>query len=160
MKSMIHTLIIGYGNPLRGDDGLGWVATELLADMIDPARVEIITCHQLTPDLAAPISRAQQVIFIDAAVEGTPGEVQVRPLTAPPTADDGTFTHHLDTAGLLELTTSLYQQTPVAHLVTVCGYDFSFREGLSDEMQASLDGVILAVMGLIQSSSNAKPDEK
>ena len=29
---MSHTLIIGYGNPLRGDDGFGPRAAELLAD--------------------------------------------------------------------------------------------------------------------------------
>ncbi len=144
------TLIIGYGNPLRGDDGLGWVAAELLTTLTDPAHVEIITCQQLTPDLAASISQAVQVIFIDAAVVGQLGEVQVRPLTAPPATDDGTFTHHLDAPGLLELAASLYDATPLAHLVTVCGYDFSFREGLSDEMQTALNSVILDVLGLIQ----------
>ncbi len=145
-----HTLIIGYGNPLRGDDGLGWVAADMLTPLTDPAHVEIMTCHQLTPDLAETISRAAQVIFIDAAVEGTPGDVQIHPLTAPPTSDDGTFTHHLDAAGLLELAASLYQATPPAHLVTVCGFDFSFREGLSEGMQAVLNDVVLAVLGLIE----------
>lgn len=145
-----NTLIIGYGNPLRGDDGLGWAAAELLTARTDPAHVNIITCQQLTPDLAASISEAAQVIFIDAAVEGQPGEVQIRPLTAPPTPDDGTFTHHLDAAGMMELAASLYEATPLAHLVTVRGYDFSFRDGLSDEMQAALNDVVLAVLGLIQ----------
>lgn len=143
------TLIIGYGNPLRGDDGLGWAAAELLDGLTDPAHVEIITCQQLTPDLAEAISRAGQVIFIDAAVEGTPGAVQIRPLTTPPATDDGTFTHHLDAPGLLELAASLYDVTPPAHLVTVRGYDFSFRDGLSDEMGGVLNEVVLAVLGLI-----------
>lgn len=144
------TLIIGYGNPLRGDDGLGWAAAASLTPRTDPAHVNIITCQQLTPDLAASISEAALVIFIDAAVEGHPGEVQIRPLTAPPTSDDGTFTHHLDAAGMMELAASLYDATPRAYLVMVRGYDFSFRDGLSDDMQVALNDVVVAVLGLIQ----------
>ena len=36
---MPDTLIIGYGNPLRGDDGAGYIAAELLRERIhDPER--------------------------------------------------------------------------------------------------------------------------
>ena len=44
-------LIIGYGNPLRGDDGIGPAAAALLAgDAADGA--EVLACHQLLPELA------------------------------------------------------------------------------------------------------------
>jgi len=31
---MPHTLIIGYGNPLRGDDGFGWHAALRLREIV------------------------------------------------------------------------------------------------------------------------------
>ena len=66
---MARALIIGYGNPLRGDDGLGWRAAEQLAEIIPQSEAEVIACHQLTPELAEPISRARLVIFIDMSLE-------------------------------------------------------------------------------------------
>ena len=45
-------LIIGYGNPLRSDDGFGWHAGRLLAQALAGQEAEVITCHQLTPELA------------------------------------------------------------------------------------------------------------
>src|SRR2546421_12899232 len=84
-------LVIGYGNPLRTDDGVGWqVAQQLATDLADD--VDVIGTHQLTPELAEPISRAGLVVFVDAGVGGEPGHVGCR-LIAP--AGDGTmaFSH-------------------------------------------------------------------
>jgi len=54
---MIHgdaarVLVIGYGNTLRGDDGLGQRAAEALAQRALPDGVEVLSCHQLTIELA------------------------------------------------------------------------------------------------------------
>src|SRR5580704_15594719 len=51
-----RTLVIGYGNPLRSDDALGWHASRLLAQALAGQEVDVITCHQLTPELAEPLS--------------------------------------------------------------------------------------------------------
>jgi hydrogenase maturation protease len=52
---MPGTLIIGYGNPLREDDGVGWqVADQLLKN--SEGSIKVLTAHQLTPELAEPIS--------------------------------------------------------------------------------------------------------
>ena len=68
-------LIIGYGNPLRGDDGVGWRVAEAVAAALPDGAAEVLTVHQLTPELAELMSRADRVIFIDAAAEGEAGEV-------------------------------------------------------------------------------------
>src|SRR4051794_12612618 len=67
-------LIIGYGNSFCGDDGVGPCAAELLAEH-DIPHVQCIAIHQLTPELAAPISLADVVFFVDAAYGTTPGEI-------------------------------------------------------------------------------------
>ena len=50
--SCARILIVAYGNPLRCDDRLAWCAAEELSTADLPADVEIITSHQLTPELA------------------------------------------------------------------------------------------------------------
>src|SRR5579863_2441204 len=71
-KLMSRTLIIGIGNPLRGDDGLGWRAVESLRQIASLQEVETVTCHQLTPEMAESVSRAERVVFIDAYVGSPP----------------------------------------------------------------------------------------
>src|SRR5262245_46508216 len=71
-------LVIGYGNVLRSDDGVGPKVAEAIGAMALP-QVEILTCDLLTPELAEPISRAVKVVFVDAAVD-TPQEVLLRQL--------------------------------------------------------------------------------
>ena len=51
-------LVIGYGNPLRGDDGIGWSAANALAEGMQDDRVRIVACIQLTPELAESIAQA------------------------------------------------------------------------------------------------------
>ena len=49
---MRRVLIIGYGNPLRADDGVGWQAARRLAELRQDEFVETLALHQLTPELA------------------------------------------------------------------------------------------------------------
>src|SRR5690242_21899872 len=74
VNERLGVLIICYGNPLRCDDGLAWHAAEQLNPLFSPARVQIITCHQLTPELCETLHQVNTVFFIDAGSDGTPGE--------------------------------------------------------------------------------------
>jgi len=58
-------LVIGYGNDLRGDDAVGPQIASAVESWKLPF-VRVIACHQLTPELADPISQADRVIFVDA----------------------------------------------------------------------------------------------
>ena len=71
--SQLRTLIIGYGNPLRSDDAFGWHASRLLAQVLTGQDVDVITCHQLTPELAEQLSRCRRAVFIDADAAGQAG---------------------------------------------------------------------------------------
>ena len=135
---MAHTLIIGYGNPLRGDDGFGWHAALRLLEITHDTGIEILPVHQLTPELMDPISRARRVIFIDAAVGEDPGKLTVATLetTGGPA---GVFTHFATPAALLEGARSLYGAKPEALLITVVGLDFELGEELSEPVQLALE---------------------
>jgi hydrogenase maturation protease len=96
-------LIIGYGNALRTDDGLGWHAAGVLAADPRLAGATILRRHQLTPELALDIGSAARVIFIDAS-NGAPGSVTIEPIepiAATPAAAAPGWSHHVDPSVLL-----------------------------------------------------------
>jgi hydrogenase maturation protease len=111
-------LVVGYGNPLRTDDGVGpAVATRLAADP-RLAGVDVRTAHQLTPELALDASRASLLVLVDADADRAPGEVVVRRLE--PAGGVGTaWTHHLDPEGLVGLAQVLWGSAPPVVLVSV-----------------------------------------
>ena len=140
-------LILGYGNPLRGDDGFGCEAARRLAAEIRDPRVEIRELHQLTPELAEPVSQAAHVIFIDAAREGTPGELHRQPIEP---AAAGAFTHQLTPAALLACARELYGHAPAATLFTAAGSAFGYTTSLSAPMEAAVSEVCRQVISLLQ----------
>jgi len=75
-------LVIGYGNTLRRDDGVGVRAAEMMAADSRFADVEVLTAYQLTPELSLDIATASLVVFVDADVRGLPGSIEVRELGA------------------------------------------------------------------------------
>jgi hydrogenase maturation protease len=149
---MARTLIIGYGNPLRGDDGLGWHAAERLAAVLPETEAEIMTCRQLTPELAEPISRADLVIFIDAEQTGPAGKLSCRRIT-PGTSPSGALSHHLTPAMLLAWARGLYGTCPEAIVFSVSGQSFDCEEGLSPHVSSALPRLIERVCRLV------RPDE-
>jgi hydrogenase maturation protease len=130
-------IVIGYGNPSRSDDGLGWHAAKRLSEESSSSQLEILTLHQLTPDLAEPLSRAARVVFIDASVEGEPATLRSRrvgPGGPPPSA----FGHHLTPDTLIALSGVLYGRAPEAFAFSVTGVSFDFGDTLSPGVEAVL----------------------
>ncbi len=73
---MSKILVIGYGNPLRADDGLGChVARQIGHHLRGDERVSVVACHQLDPDTTEQIAAAEFVIFVDACTDGEPGTI-------------------------------------------------------------------------------------
>ncbi|GJM41050.1 MAG: hydrogenase [Ardenticatenaceae bacterium] len=125
---MLKTVVIGIGNPLRGDDGVGWAVIEAL-EAESGAPITAVSAHQLLPEHIDLFRLEAQVIFVDASVEGTAGEVTV---TAVPATKDGpAASHHLHPGVLLALGEKLYGRMPPAHLITISGQAFGYEEKLS-----------------------------
>jgi hydrogenase maturation protease len=139
---MSGILVIAYGNPLRCDDGLAWRAAEKLSQL-NLSNLEIITCHQLTPELAVPLSQAAAVFFIDAARVGVPGDLACAPLK--PQLLSGIFTHECSPASLLGLAQELYGRCAPAFTISVCGECFDHGEILSAKVEESLPRVVAIV---------------
>jgi len=135
------TLIIGYGNPLRSDDGFGWHASRLLARELAGQDAEVITCHQLTPELAEPLSQSRRAVFIDADTEGDAGDLHRRDVH-PQGPTSSAFTHSCSPSGLLASAQGLYGRRPQAVIITVTAQSFAFGDSLSPVVSAVLPEVV------------------
>jgi len=142
-------LIIGYGNPLRSDDALGWHASRLLAEALAGKEVEVITCHQLTPELAEPLSQCRRAVFIDADAEGKPGEIHRRAVR-PQAPTSSSFTHTCTPSGLLASAKQLYGRRPQAIVITVTAQSFEFGDTLSPAVAAALPEVVEQVLKWVE----------
>jgi hydrogenase maturation protease len=136
-----HLLVIGYGNDLRSDDGVGPKVAAAVAKWDLPG-VCALACHQLTPELAETISSARQVIFVDGAADSS-GPVQIREIQ---TSDSGqTMTHSADPRALLALAQQVFGRCPPALWLTIPVENLGFGEELSatarEGVQMALDRI-------------------
>ena len=133
---MARILILGYGNSLRGDDGLGWQVAVQLFRANASHDVHVIPCHQLTPDLAETASSAELVLFIDCSRKGIPGELHCEEIFSQ--SGPASFTHDLSPAVLLALAAELFGACPKAYLLTICGENFEPGEELSETVSSRI----------------------
>jgi hydrogenase maturation protease len=147
-------LILGIGNPLRGDDGLGRVVAEQLAQAND-LDCEVQMVHQLTPELAAHMAVATLVVMIDASREGEPGEVRLRPLSSSAQQPGAVGTHYTTPEELDTLTRVLYGHCPPVVIITMTGADFGISEQLSPIVARRLSHINTDVRQVLPSSHPA-----
>jgi hydrogenase maturation protease len=135
-----RAVVIGYGNTLLGDDGIGWRAVEALVERGLPAASAVVTAHQLDPELARTLAVVKFALFVDAARGGRPGEIRCAPVT--PESCNSTFSHQLEPASLLALTRVVYGSAPSAFALTMFGERFDLSEGLSPACEAALPALV------------------
>ena len=141
-------LIVGYGNVLRSDDGLGPLAAERLADDPRVADATVLVRHQLTLDLVIDMHEANLVVFIDASRDLAPGSIAVQDLTTP-AADLGPWTHQVSAAALVALAAALYGMTPSAVLVSMGVASVDAGDRLTPIVQTALPALVDAVVAAI-----------
>jgi hydrogenase maturation protease len=153
-----NVLIIGYGNPLRSDDAVGWHAVEALKSLIPQDSVTLLSIHQLSPELAESLSNSKQVIFIDAGTEATPGQIRITNLSPEP-ASPKPLHHHLTPEALLSYSASLYGNSPEGMLITIGGGSFEFGEKLSKPVQNALPIVLKKVSTMVHEIRRVRDEQ-
>ncbi len=139
----MNTLIIGYGNQSRCDDGVGWFVLEQLAALKLPG-VELETAHQLEIEAAETISRYDAVIFVDAAIPEAPEPIHRTVVT--PDFQSHAVAHYLTPADVLSLCKTLYQREPKAVLFSIRGRDFNFGTTLTPDVEAAAREVVRQIV--------------
>jgi len=168
-------LIIGYGNSLRSDDGIGWHVANALRDDPRTAGIDVIASHQLTPELAEDLHRASLVVLVDARVDGSPpplpGHCEVSRVSAPAKAAagapaepgtgartepgaGGASTHHCTPRYLATLAEQLYGRVAPLKLVGVGVASIDDGDQLTPAVAAAVPSIVDLVLDLI---GDAKP---
>ncbi|BAB72727.1 hydrogenase maturation protease [Anabaena sp. FACHB-709] len=137
-------MVIGYGNDLRSDDGIGQRIANEVASWRLPS-VESLAVHQLTPDLADSLASVDLAIFIDACLPVHGFDVKVQPLFA--AGDIDSNVHTGDPRSLLALTKAIYGNCPTAWWVTIPGANFEIGDRFSRTAET---GKAIALVKIIQ----------
>jgi len=156
-----NTIIIGYGNIDRADDG---VAFAVIAELRRRLGVKIleegetglddlnshndsIFIPQLVPEIMELLTGYKRIIFVDAHVGSDMEDISCSPVL--PQYVSSSFTHHMMPSALIAFLKTLYQCEPKAHLVSIRGYNFDFTRTLSPEAQALVRPAVDTILKLM-----------
>ncbi len=145
---MLRSLIVGYGNADRQDDGVAWhVLTRIARELGRPVpavpedgffpegeEIDLWYVLQLTPEMSEDFAQYERICFVDAHTGNIAQEILLQPVEASPASS--AFTHHLTPAACLALAQAIYGKTPEAKLLSIRGYKFGFSRELSPETDA------------------------
>jgi hydrogenase maturation protease len=132
-------LIIGIGNPSRGDDAIGPVAISQLEALGLPG-TELLTDFQLQVEHALDLIGRREVVFIDATASG---EAPYHFEPAHPVADASATTHALSPAAVLEAFRRVTgEPPPPAFVLAVRGYAFDLGAPMSAAAARNLDAAL------------------
>jgi hydrogenase maturation protease len=147
-------LVVGVGNPGRGDDGIGPALVERLeADA--PPGLALESTLQLSLEHAAALAEHATVLFVDAAVGSVVGRGRafaLEPLAPGDGAVTGWSTHAMAPADVLAVSRLAFGAAPDAWLLAVRGRDFRQREGLSAAGRRNLAKALEAARTFIGSA--------
>lgn len=154
----METLLFGYGNIDRQDDGVAWHILRGVANLYDVDLPPVpdepntkispdVTCTfalQLAPESAEWIAQFKRVFFIDAHTGSIEEPLHFELLSSQ--FQSSPFTHHLTPQSCLSLAHSLYSTKPKAYLVSVRGYEFGFSQTLSFSTQDLVNRAIQLIV--------------
>jgi hydrogenase maturation protease len=127
-------LILGYGNPGRGDDGLGPALVERI-EALELINVSVDADYQLNIEDAAQMAEHDMVLFVDASTDA----VEPYELSKVQAASAITFTSHsVSPQSLVAMCEDHFSASPQTWVLAIRGYDFEFAEGLSERAERNL----------------------
>ena len=159
-------IIVGYGNPLRRDDGAGAALIRRLhahfgsqtvlklQELTQHDQLGLMVVHQLSPELAETLALYDSAIFVDASVETEYFIVERYDL---PCEAEHVYHSHNITPRQLSMLCMLSQDASKLtqiHIVHLPASDMSVGEGLSSAMQQHLDAAEQWIWEHIDACSN------
>jgi hydrogenase maturation protease len=155
------TLVIGYGNLDRSDDGVAYRIVNALRQRLGQkplgddatgleelgARIDSVFLTQVGPELLETIAGYDQIIFVDAHVLPENTGLYCAPVV--PEYTQSTFTHHMTPATLLALEKAMYQRDLAGFMVSVRGSNFDFGRTLSATTEGLVEPAVQKILRLI-----------
>jgi hydrogenase maturation protease len=136
-------VVIGIGNPSRGDDALGSLfverGEELLREEVGAGLVEFLTDYQLQVEHSLDLVGRERVVFVDASVEASAPYEYTR---VEPCRDESFSTHSMSPAAVLDTHRSVVGEPPPAWVLAIRGTSFELGDELSPAAAANLDAAL------------------
>lgn len=129
-------LVLAFGNPVRGDDGIGPEAAEYLENS-GLTGITVDCNYQLSLEDALDVAEHDFTVFIDASLDGeepfTFTEVEER-------NDPAVFSHALEPSRIMGLANGLFEKDRTGFILGIRGYDFTmFSEGLTEKARTNME---------------------
>lgn len=162
---MKHTLIAGFGNTYRRDDGVALAVVNVVRERLGRPPLgplddgfddlghdlDTVVLHQMVPELAETVTDYQLVIFVDAHVATLPEPIHEERMDV---AYKTPFvSHQFHPSTVLALAQQMYGEAPDAVLISILGHDFDFGEGLSEQTAALVPEAADRILALAQEES-------
>ena len=138
------TLIFGWGNPSRGDDALGPLFVEHLAELVarhpEWGGIDFLTDFQLQVEHALDLQGRQRVLFVDASLDA-PAPCSLTRIEA--ARDDSFTTHAMSPQAVLKVFVDIDDgEPPPCWLLAIRGERLELGEELSTGAVAALQAAL------------------
>jgi hydrogenase maturation protease len=155
MKKRI--LIICIGNEIRSDDGAAIHLARELEKLKFP-EIEVITTHQLIPELADTISQFDLVIFVDASVETNKNIKLIKIEKNENQSEISTF-HSISPEILINLSEKLYNKKIEAYALKIPAINFEFSTKLHPHTKQKMFEAIDTLINFLNCIKNGTQNE-
>ncbi|UCD54051.1 MAG: hydrogenase maturation protease [Dehalococcoidia bacterium] len=147
----MKTLILGIGNPILGDDGVGFHIAQELAEKIKDENIEVKDTTVNGLNLLELIAGYDKLIVIDAIMteDGKAGEIyKLKPESIGEPACSTISAHHLNLANTIELGKRLFPQE-MPEEVTVFAVGTQKVAQVTEEMTEAVKEAIPKIVSLV-----------
>jgi hydrogenase maturation protease len=147
MTHVRHVVVIGIGNPYRGDDGAALAVVEQLRALL-PGDVEVVACEQEPTRLLEAWADAEAAVVVDAVASGgEPGALHRYDTTeeAVPARVFRSSTHAFGVGETIELGRALGRLPARVIVYGIEGQTFETGDELSVPVAAAVDRTVAAV---------------
>ncbi|MBF0503684.1 MAG: hydrogenase maturation protease [Candidatus Omnitrophica bacterium] len=142
-----NILVIGVGNPMRSDDGVGPYVVECIeARRLKGVKVRVT--QQLHVEDLESMLDFEKVILVDASVAGQPIDIRQVKGTKDLTVSSS---HHLSPAMYVSLAQSIYKKDLPLQLCSVRGDSFEVGDKISPHVLACAKEAVELICSLIES---------
>jgi hydrogenase maturation protease len=150
MAAAAPLLVIGWGNPSRGDDALGPLFVDRLRTALgEPAGVDWLTDYQLQVEHALDLAGRERVLFVDASMRcAVPFEVSA----VQPARDASFSTHAMSPAAALQVLHDIGEggRAPACWLLAIRGERFDLGDPPGADALAHLEQALQWACGWVR----------
>jgi hydrogenase maturation protease len=147
------TIVVGLGNPILGDDGIGWRVAQVVETLAPDVEVDYLALGGLS--LMERLIGYRRVIIIDAIQTrgGQCGDVYILPLDALPNLSAGHTTAVHDTSLSTALALGRSMGADVPDDVIIVGIEaeriYDFSDEISTPVSAAIPAAAQAVLSVL-----------